>query len=139
MTSPASAQIAGAGSLPPNGSSTYVVTDLRDTSNVVIPDGTRVDVSTLGNCNHRDIGGGCIFATAGTITNGTPSATYGDVGHTRSFVVTNGQVSVDLQVPANPEVGSRLLRTGCLPRLYVACKQASCRINTSPDHRWFGA
>jgi hypothetical protein len=101
LTTIASGQIAGPGTLPANGSATYVVTDMRDTSNVPIPDGTIVQVSTLGNCNHRDIGGNCIFATQGTITNGTASATYGDTGHTRTFVVTNGQVSVDLQVPAS--------------------------------------
>ncbi|HEV7734002.1 MAG TPA: Ig-like domain-containing protein [Candidatus Binatia bacterium] len=109
LTSPASADVAGPGSLLAGTTGTYVVTDLRDTSNAPIPDGTLVIASTLGNCTFRDIAGNCIFAPEGTITNGVPSATYGDVGHTRRFTVTGGQVSIALQAPAGGTVVLQIL------------------------------
>ena len=101
LTSPSTADITGPGTLTANGTATYGFANLRDTSDVPLPDGTRVQVSVLGGCNFRDRNNGCISSSGGTITNGAPSPNFGNVGHTRLFTITGGQVSVDLQAPAS--------------------------------------
>lgn len=109
LTSPASGDIAGAGSVTANGTATYVVSNLLDTSGVPLPDGTVLLASTLGSCNFRDVNGFCVNSTGGAINGGAPSANYGAVTHTRAFTVTGGQISVPLQVPASGPVVLQIL------------------------------
>lgn len=100
LTSPASADVTGPGTVAPNGSAAYTVGNLRDTSNVPLPDGTRVAVSTLGGCNLRDVNGGCVDSAGGAITNGADTTNFGAVTHTRLFTVAGGAISVTFQAPA---------------------------------------
>lgn len=112
------ADIAGSGTIATNGSATYTVTNVVDTAGAPLPDGTRVAVSTLGGCTHRDPNGGCLFpAVEPSITNGTASSELSD-GRLRVFTISGGQLSINVQaggagaavlqlLPARPD-GTRI-------------------------------
>jgi hypothetical protein len=95
-----SADIAGPGSVAATAQAVYTVTNVRDLNGTLLPDGTRVVVSTLGACNHRDPDNNCISSAGGSIVDGDVSPEFGNVGHTRVFTVVGGGFSFTYQAPA---------------------------------------
>jgi hypothetical protein len=72
-----------------------------------VPDGTKVAVSTLGGCNHRDAAGSCIDSAGGVIANGAPSPELG-AGDRRITVldVQDGAVTAIYSTAGAQELGT---------------------------------
>jgi len=91
-----SADITGAGQVAPNGTATYVVSNIRDTSGNVIPDGANILVTAQAHCFRDPDTGNCIPSLGGTITNGA----IGPEGFGfQAFTIAGGQISVQFQAP----------------------------------------
>ncbi|MGQ0735910.1 MAG: Ig-like domain-containing protein [Acidobacteriota bacterium] len=94
-----SADIAGAGMVARGGQDVYTVTNVRDLNGTPLPDGTKVVVSTLGGCIHRDAGNNCISSSEGTLLGGDPSPEFADA-RTRVFTIQGGSFTFTFQAPA---------------------------------------
>jgi hypothetical protein len=82
------------------GQGVYTVSNIRDAAGVLVPDGVKVVVSTLGGCFHRDGAGTCISSAGGTIGGGDGSPELGDA-RMRVFTVSGGSVTFSFQAPAS--------------------------------------
>jgi hypothetical protein len=80
--------------------SIVTVTNITDAQGRRVPDGTRVVVSTLGGCFHRDPGGNCINSAGETIAGGDGSPELGDA-RMRVFTVTGGTITFSFQPSAS--------------------------------------
>ena len=102
LAGPASANIAGAGTVAPGGQATYTVTNLLDTSGNPLPDGARIAVATLGGCSHVDSAGNCINGAQGSIVDGiaSPELGAGDA-RIKIFTVQGGAITFTFQAPAS--------------------------------------
>jgi hypothetical protein len=92
--------VTGGGTLQAGTTATYTLSDIRDLAGTPVPDGTRIAVSTLTSCTHRDRNNSCLDSAAGMITNGVASTEGGGDG-LKLFTVSGGAISVDLQAPAS--------------------------------------
>jgi|GEM_PF-1369078 len=91
-----SADISGPGQLAPNGAGTYLVTNIRDTSGNLVPDGSKIAVTPQAHCFRDPDTNGCVGSVGGVVTNG--AATPEGFGF-KIFTVSAGQISVDYQAP----------------------------------------
>ena len=92
-----SADISGPGQLTPGGQGTYVVSNIRDTSGNLVPDGATVLITATAACFRDPDTGNCIGSSGGSVINGTASP---DGFGLRAFVIAGGEFSVTFQAPA---------------------------------------
>lgn len=91
-----SAEVSGPGQLAFNASGTYLVTNIRDTSGNLVPDGSKIVVTPQAHCFRDPDTNGCVGSVGGAVTNGIASSEgFGF----RVFTVVGGQISVDYQAP----------------------------------------
>jgi hypothetical protein len=100
IVGPASAAVAGPGAVATSGQGVYTVTNIRDAAGVLVPDGAKVVVATLGGCFHRDPAGNCINSAGGTVAGGDGSPELGDA-RMRVFTVTGGAIAFTFQAPVS--------------------------------------
>ncbi len=110
LVSYGSADITGSGTVAASAQSTYSVSNILDLLGNPVPDGSRIAVSTLGSCFHRDTNGVCISSSEGTIVDGTqsPELASGDF-RIKTFTVGSGGFSFTFQAPASGQTVLQLL------------------------------
>lgn len=91
-----SADIAGPGQVAPGASANYVVSNIRDTSGNLVPDGSKILVTAGASCFRDPETNNCIDSAGGSITNGTDSP---DGFGLKVFAVSGGQITVQFQAP----------------------------------------
>lgn len=100
-----SAVVSGPGQLAPNAVGTYIVSDIRDTSGNLVPDGSKIAVTASAVCFRNPDTNDCVGSAGGEITNGVGSSDgYG----LRVFTVASGQISVEFKAP--PASGTSVLQ-----------------------------
>jgi hypothetical protein len=93
-----SADVSGAGTLTPGGTATYTVSNIRDTSGNLVPDGSRIAVTADSIGVAGPDGSCCVSSAGGTVQNGD-GASPND-GHFRYFTVQSGAIGIQFQAPA---------------------------------------
>ncbi|HTL48656.1 MAG TPA: Ig-like domain-containing protein [Verrucomicrobiae bacterium] len=104
-----SADVTGPGQVTPGGTASYVVSNIRDTSGNLVPDGAKVLVTASAVCFRDPETNNCIGSAGGGVTNGTASPDGFDL---KAFAIQGGQFTVQFQAPAGTGVSVLQLLPG---------------------------
>jgi hypothetical protein len=92
------ADISGPGTVAPGATATYTVSNIRDTSGNLVPNGSRIAVTAFEIGVNNPDGSCCVNSAGGSIVNGQGSSP--NDGRFAYFTVQNGQISIQLQAPS---------------------------------------
>lgn len=92
-----SADIAGPGTLAPNTQVNYTVTNIRDTSGNLVPNGSKIAVTTQQIGVQNPDGSCCVNSIGGTLTGEGIAA---NDGRFQTYTIVDGAITISYQAPA---------------------------------------